>query len=92
MRALTFSFFPPSGVALVAEGVVRNADAPTRTADGERVFAKPHEEEQDFEEFLDYVIAQEKNPSSTGEIRYAQTRTNFLSSSQPTPPPPGGAS
>ena len=45
--------------------------------DGERVFAKPHEEEQDFEQFLDYVIAQEKDPSSTGEIRYAQTRTSL---------------
>lgn len=54
----------------------RNADAPTRTRDGERVFAKPHEEEQDFEDFLDYVIAQEKDPSSKGEIRYAQTRTS----------------
>lgn len=45
--------------------------------DGETVFAKPHEEEQDFEEFLDYVTAQEKSPSSTGEIRYAQTRTSL---------------
>lgn len=40
------------------------------------VFAKPHEEEQDFGEFLDYLIAQEKDTSSKGEIRYAQTRTS----------------
>ncbi|SPO00674.1 related to phospholipase [Cephalotrichum gorgonifer] len=55
-----------------------NADAPTRTADGDLVLAKPHEEERDFEEFLDYVISQEKNPSSKGEIRYAQTQNDNL--------------
>lgn len=56
----------------------RNADAPTQMEDGSLVFAKPHEEDQDFEEFLNYVINQEKNPSSQGsEIRYAQTRNVF---------------
>jgi len=53
----------------------RNADAPTRTSDGQLVFAKPLEEEQDFSEFLDHVICQEKNASFHGEVRYAQTRT-----------------
>ncbi|PKS10773.1 hypothetical protein jhhlp_002530 [Lomentospora prolificans] len=52
--------------------------------DGSLVFAKPHEEEQDFEEFLDYVINQEKDPSSQGEIRYAQTpRTSSQSRPKP---------
>ncbi|KEZ39703.1 hypothetical protein SAPIO_CDS9655 [Scedosporium apiospermum] len=56
-----------------------NADAPTQMEDGSLVFAKPHEEDQDFEEFLNYVINQEKNPSSQGsEIRYAQTQNNNL--------------
>ncbi|OTB06186.1 hypothetical protein M426DRAFT_119493 [Hypoxylon sp. CI-4A] len=55
-----------------------NADAPT-TIDGEDdpVFAKPHEEDQTFEEFLDYLTAQEKD-SKEGEVRYAQTQNDNL--------------
>ncbi|KAI0376655.1 putative pla2g4b [Hypomontagnella monticulosa] len=60
-----------------------NADAPT-AIDGEEglVFAKPHEEDQPFEEFLDYLTTQEKaGPSSSegrGEVRYAQTQNDNL--------------
>jgi jumonji domain-containing protein 7 len=63
-----------------------NADAPTAMlttdSEGYTVFAKPHEEDQEFGEFLDYVIQQEKTPlfdrdqeiGQRGEVRYAQTR------------------
>ncbi|KAI0883254.1 putative pla2g4b [Annulohypoxylon maeteangense] len=60
-----------------------NADAPT-IVDGEPdlIFAKPHEEEQDFGEFLDYLTTQEKaknsSPESGGEVRYAQTQNDNL--------------
>ncbi|KAI1444658.1 putative pla2g4b [Annulohypoxylon stygium] len=60
-----------------------NADAPT-VVDGEPdlIFAKPHEEEQDFGEFLDYLTVQEKaensSPESRGEVRYAQTQNDNL--------------
>ncbi|KAI1391533.1 putative pla2g4b [Hypoxylon trugodes] len=60
-----------------------NADAPT-TMEGEEhlVFAKPHEEDQTFEEFLDYLTAQEiadhSSPESHGEVRYAQTQNDNL--------------
>lgn len=65
-----------------------NADAPTLNGQGHTVFAKPHEEDQDFGEFLDYVMRQENTPldspdSEQGvgkedEVRYAQTRTETL--------------
>lgn len=69
-----------------------NADAPTSVeGEDELVFAKPHEEDQPFEEFLDYIIAQEKaeisSPESgvgggggggSGEVRYAQTQNDNL--------------
>ncbi|KAI1377239.1 putative pla2g4b [Hypoxylon crocopeplum] len=60
-----------------------NADAPTpMDNDGDLVFAKPHEEDQPFEEFLDYLIAQEKaghsTPEDEGEVRYAQTQNDNL--------------
>ncbi len=40
------------------------------------LFAKPHEESQPFEEFLDYIVGQETDPSfpPDAEVRYAQTR------------------
>lgn len=53
-----------------------NADAPT-DHEGNVVFAKPHEEDQDFEEFLNYVINQEKSKDTASEVRYAQTRMSF---------------
>lgn len=61
-----------------------NADAPTPDGEGRVVFAKPHEEDQEFGEFLDYVIRQEKGgsldsgrgPWEGDEVRYAQTRTS----------------
>ncbi|KAL8358197.1 hypothetical protein RB598_002799 [Gaeumannomyces tritici] len=65
-------------VAVTPKG---NADAPTRLQDGSLVFAKPWEEEQDFSEFLDFVIRQETEPSSSddgNEIRYAQTQNDNL--------------
>ncbi|OLN84445.1 JmjC domain-containing protein 7 [Colletotrichum chlorophyti] len=55
-----------------------NADAPTETNDGEVVFAKPYEEDQDFERFLNYVITQEKTKDTTSEVRYAQTQNDNL--------------
>ncbi|KAI1801385.1 Clavaminate synthase-like protein [Daldinia bambusicola] len=61
-----------------------NADAPTEK-DGRLVFAKPHEEDQPFEEFLDYLTSQELSShssfspeSSKGEVRYAQTQNDNL--------------
>lgn len=59
---------------------VRNADSPTTREDGSVVFAKPHQEDQPFPEFLDYVIRQETDPESLApdsEVRYAQTRKNL---------------
>jgi jumonji domain-containing protein 7 len=45
-----------------------------RNEDGELLFVKPWEEEQDFEEFINFVTEQEKNGLVDGEVRYAQTR------------------
>lgn len=61
----------------VAVTPLGNADAPTFSpAHDKTVIAKPHEEEQSFDEFLDYVIRQELDPAFPGqaEVRYAQTR------------------
>lgn len=40
------------------------------------VFAKPHYEDQPFEELLEYVARQETDPDfpADAEVRYAQTR------------------
>ncbi|OHE95910.1 phospholipase A2 [Colletotrichum orchidophilum] len=54
-----------------------NADAPT-DHEGNVVFAKPHEEDQVFEEFLSHVVNQEKTNNSTSEVRYAQTQNDNL--------------
>ncbi|KAI2623143.1 putative pla2g4b [Hypoxylon sp. NC1633] len=62
------------------------ADAPVRVTNPDSddymqfLLAKPHEEDQLFEEFLDYLIAQ-SDPSSlewSGEVRYAQTQNDNL--------------
>ncbi|KAK6216239.1 hypothetical protein LQW54_003813 [Pestalotiopsis sp. IQ-011] len=56
-----------------------NADAPTLDADGNTVFAKPYEEDQPFEEFIDYLTKQELGSSTDpGEVRYAQTQNDNL--------------
>ncbi|KAH8664067.1 cupin-like domain-containing protein [Xylariales sp. PMI_506] len=56
-----------------------NADAPTINADGDLVFAKPHEEDQKFGEFLQYLTKQELDPAFRGsEVRYAQTQNDNL--------------
>ncbi|TQV99113.1 hypothetical protein V2A60_004606 [Cordyceps javanica] len=58
-----------------------NADAPTMSlAHGFPLFAKPHEEFQPFEEFLDYIIRQEIDPGfpKDAEVRYAQTQDDNL--------------
>lgn len=54
----------------------RNADAPTiHPQTGSLVFAKPHEEDQPFSDFLTYVIHQEKTQGlRKSEVCYAQTR------------------
>jgi hypothetical protein len=55
----------------------RNADAPTFSSHHETtVISKPHEEDQPFHEFLNYVIEQETKPDfdKNSEVRYAQTR------------------
>lgn len=54
-----------------------NADMPTVPPDEESlVFAKPHYEDQPFEELLEYVARQETDPDfpADAEVRYAQTR------------------
>lgn len=54
-----------------------NADMPT-VPPGEKslVFAKPHYEDQRFEDLLEYVARQETDPDfpADAEVRYAQTR------------------
>ncbi|KAK7745218.1 hypothetical protein SLS62_009847 [Diatrype stigma] len=67
-----------------------NADAPTsiggkKTGDDddgdELVFAKPHEEDQPFEDFLTFLQRQELDPAfreGDGEVRYAQTQNDNL--------------
>ncbi|KAI3323013.1 phospholipase A2 [Xylariaceae sp. AK1471] len=72
----------------VAVTPLGNADAPTPDGEGRIVFAKPHEEDQDFSEFLEYVMRQEKTPIGLldgeqevrkgGEVRYAQTQNDNL--------------
>ncbi|KAI0866250.1 phospholipase A2 [Xylaria cubensis] len=71
----------------VAVTPLGNADAPTPDGERHTVFAKPHEEDQEFDEFLDYVIQQEKsNPFDSDqharkkgdEVRYAQTQNDNL--------------
>jgi len=52
----------------------RNADSPTRNEDGELLFVKPWEEQQPFNEFVDFVAKQEKEGRNDLEVRYAQTR------------------
>ncbi|KAL1842699.1 hypothetical protein VTJ49DRAFT_4478 [Mycothermus thermophilus] len=72
----------PVNIAVTPAG---NADAPTpyTHSDGTTslVFAKPHEEEQPFSVFLDYLINQEKQQQqqdTPSEVRYAQTQNDNL--------------
>lgn len=54
-----------------------NADMPTVPPGEESlVFAKPHYEDQPFEELLEFVARQETDPDfpPDAEVRYAQTR------------------
>ncbi|KAG9258313.1 putative pla2g4b [Emericellopsis atlantica] len=62
-------------VAITPHG---NADAPTFSPRHDStVIAKPHEEEQAFDEFLDYVTTQELGQGSqSAEVRYAQTQND----------------
>ncbi|OAQ77666.1 phospholipase A2 protein family [Purpureocillium lilacinum] len=56
-----------------------NADSPTFSPAHQRlVLAKPHEESQSFDKFLDYVIDQETDPAFPldAETRYAQTQND----------------
>jgi jumonji domain-containing protein 7 len=48
--------------------------------DGETVFAKPHEEDQPFDQFFRYVVQQETDPDFPveSEVRYAQTQNDNL--------------
>ena len=82
----------PVNVAVTPYG---NADAPTllepeageageagpeSRPEPELVFAKPHEEDQPFEDFLAFLTRQELEPIASfpegeREVRYAQTRT-----------------
>lgn len=58
-------------------GFNSNADSPTKSPkDGNTVFVKPHEEDQPFDQFLEYVVRQETDPGfpTDSEVRYAQTR------------------
>ncbi|KAG6040961.1 hypothetical protein E4U41_006439 [Claviceps citrina] len=56
-----------------------NADAPTFSPEhGATVLSKPHEESQSFDDFLSYLIRQEKSAQGPGEteVRYAQTQND----------------
>ncbi|KAK4171562.1 cupin-like domain-containing protein [Triangularia setosa] len=59
-----------------------NADAPTPhpTPSSPLVFAQPHEEDQPFPSFLDYLTSQSSLAGSepAGEVRYAQTQNDNL--------------
>ncbi|KAK7910853.1 hypothetical protein PG985_013334 [Apiospora marii] len=53
--------------------------APTLDENGNTVFAKPHEEDQPFPDFIEYLTKQETDPGFRGsEIRYAQTQNDNL--------------
>jgi jumonji domain-containing protein 7 len=57
--------------------LLSNADSPTFCSEHDTtVFAKPHQEDQLFEDFLKYVVEQENDPAfpADSEVRYAQTR------------------
>ncbi|KAK8002544.1 hypothetical protein PG989_002263 [Apiospora arundinis] len=63
----------------VAVTPLGNADAPTLDERGNTVFAKPHEEDQSFPDFIEYLTKQETDPEFQGsEIRYAQTQNDNL--------------
>ncbi|KAI0514437.1 phospholipase A2 [Xylaria bambusicola] len=57
-----------------------NADSPTLDGQGHLVFAKPHEEDHEFSEFLEFLTRQEKtiSPDTEDEVRYAQTQNDNL--------------
>ena len=40
---------------------------------------KPCEERQAFDQFIDFVVQQEKRGETNGEVRYAQTRESSRS-------------
>lgn len=50
-----------------------NADAVVEQADGTLMFAEPHEAEEDFGAFLDYV-QEDATHSSSRNVKYAQPR------------------
>ncbi|KUJ22207.1 phospholipase A2 [Mollisia scopiformis] len=62
-------------VAVTKKG---NADSPTLDDEGKLLFVKPHEEQQSFESFIDFVSEQERTGDLTGEVRYAQTQNDNL--------------
>ncbi|KAK7403938.1 hypothetical protein QQX98_010269 [Neonectria punicea] len=68
----------PVNVAVTPYG---NADAPTTHPDHDSpVFAKPHYEDQPFDQFLEYVVRHETDPDFPldAEVRYAQTQNDNL--------------
>ncbi|CZT19783.1 related to phospholipase [Ramularia collo-cygni] len=54
-----------------------NADAVVASADGTLMFAEPHETEEDFGAFLDYV-QQDPGHSSSRNVKYAQPQNDSL--------------
>lgn len=55
----------------------RNADSPTVDEGGEVLFVKPWEEQEHFEDLINFVTEQELSGvtvESVREVRYAQTR------------------
>ncbi|TVY84234.1 JmjC domain-containing protein [Lachnellula suecica] len=63
-------------VAVTPKG---NADAPVESDNGELLFVKPWEEEQEFGEFVDFLVEQESMGKRDGEeVRYAQTQNDNL--------------
>ena len=57
----------------------RNADSPVAIGGGKLKFVKPLEEDQTFEEFLEYITTQELT-CTEGDVRYAQTRQRAIPS------------
>ncbi|RKF55266.1 JmjC domain-containing protein 7 [Golovinomyces cichoracearum] len=63
-----------------------NADSPLRNEeDGELLFLKPWEEKQNFDEFIDFIVEQEKRKKNEDgtfheekEVRYAQSQNDNL--------------
>ncbi|TXC09712.1 hypothetical protein FocTR4_00004764 [Fusarium oxysporum f. sp. cubense] len=76
-----YGLVPSAGYEELFADSDSNADMPTvPSGEGSLVFAKPHYEDQPFEELLKYVARQDTDPDfpPDAEVRYAQTQNDNL--------------